>query len=152
MNWKYFFFCLFETILKCNYNILKKKYLFIAISFYLFIAISQYCASKCLVWIRPKRHFDKKIFFLQNIVVTFKNTFKLGFYKHDCPKINIFNSHRKKILDEICLFIFLLQYILSQYCVQNYVWCWPKAEILLEALFMTFLTNSLSAFFQGINF
>jgi len=33
------FFCLFETILKCNYNILKKKYLFIAISFYCNIAI-----------------------------------------------------------------------------------------------------------------
>jgi len=43
-----------------------------------------------------KRHFDKKIFFLQNIVVTFKNLFKLGFDKHNCPKINIFNSHREK--------------------------------------------------------
>jgi hypothetical protein len=30
---------------------------------------------------------------------------------HNCPKINIFNSHRKKILEEKCLFIFLLQYL-----------------------------------------
>jgi len=42
------FFYLFETILKCNYTILKKK-----ISFYLFIEILQYCVPKCLVWIRP---------------------------------------------------------------------------------------------------
>ncbi len=43
-------------------------------------------------------------FFLQDIVVTFQNCFKK-------MKINIFNSHRKKILDEKCLFIFLLQYL-----------------------------------------
>jgi len=32
--------------------------------------------------------------------VRFYNIFKLGFNKHNCPKINIFNAHRKKILDE----------------------------------------------------
>ncbi len=44
-----------------------------------------------------QRHFDKKIFFSSNIVVTFQNIFKLGFNEHNCPKINIFNSHRKNI-------------------------------------------------------
>jgi len=29
--------------------------------------------------------------------------------EQNCPKINIFNSHRKKILDEKCLFIFLFE-------------------------------------------
>ncbi len=33
-------------------------------------------------------------------------------------KNNFINSHRKKILDEKCLFIFL-----SQYCVQKYLVC-----------------------------
>jgi len=36
------YFCLFEKILKHNYNILKKKNIFIAISFYRFIEISFY--------------------------------------------------------------------------------------------------------------
>jgi len=39
----------------------------------------------------------KRYFFVQNIVVTFYNIFKLGFNNHNCPKINIFNSHGKKI-------------------------------------------------------
>jgi len=44
---------------------------------------TQYCDKKI------KRHFDKKIFFLKNIVMTFQNIFKAGFNKHNCPKINI---------------------------------------------------------------
>jgi len=43
-------------------------------------------------------------FFLQDIVVTFQNRFKK-------TEINIFNSHRKKILDENCLFTFLLVFL-----------------------------------------
>jgi len=39
--------------------------------------------------------------------MTFKNIFKLGFNKHNCRKINIFNSHRKKILNEKCLNLFV---------------------------------------------
>jgi len=44
-----------------------------------------------------KRHFDWKIFFLQNIVMTFQNIFKQGSIEQNCPIINIFNTHRKKI-------------------------------------------------------
>jgi len=62
---------------------------------------TQYCNKKI-----------KKTPFCQNIVVTFKKIFKLGFNKHNCPKINIFNSHgEKKILVEkyfFFLFISLL--------------------------------------------
>ncbi len=47
---KNIYFCLFEKILKCYYNILTKIYLFIAISFYFLL---QYCVPKCLVWINP---------------------------------------------------------------------------------------------------
>jgi len=32
----------------------------------------------------------KRYFYLQNIVVTFLNIFKLGFNKHNCLKINMF--------------------------------------------------------------
>jgi len=55
--------------------------------------------------IEIKRHFDKNIFFLQNIVVTFKNIFKLGFNKYNCPKINIFNTRRKKYWMKKIIFI-----------------------------------------------
>ncbi len=36
--------------------------------------------------------------------------FKQGLNKHNCPKINrsVFNSHRKKILEEKCLIISIL--------------------------------------------
>jgi len=75
--------------------------------------------------IEIKRHFDKQIFFLQNIVVTCYNTFKLGFNKqikkHNCQKkISIFTQG--KILDEKCLFIFLLQYLfISTLCAKKSV-------------------------------
>ncbi len=46
--WKYFFETILN-ILKCHYNILKKK-----ISFYQNVFLSQYCVQKCLVFISPK--------------------------------------------------------------------------------------------------
>jgi len=45
-----------------------------------FCTQSQYCDKKI------KRHFDKNIFFLKNIVVAFLYILKLGFNKHNCPK------------------------------------------------------------------
>jgi len=57
VNWKYLFLSMNtrvcienHNILKCHYNILRKK-----LSFYRKIFLLQYCASKCLVWIRPNR-------------------------------------------------------------------------------------------------
>jgi len=51
------------------------------------------------------------VFILQNIAVTFQNIFKLqASIKKNCSKINIFNSPKKKILDEKCLFIALSFY------------------------------------------
>jgi len=38
---------------------------------------------------------------------TFENIFKLGFNKHNCPKINIFNTHKKYWIKNI----FLSQYL-----------------------------------------
>jgi len=71
-------------------------------NFYVFVLRVQPFQSKAHIThnifahnIEIKRHFDKNIFFLQNIVVTFLNFFKLGFNKHNCPKIDIFNSHKK---------------------------------------------------------
>jgi len=72
---------------------------------------SRYCDK------RIKRYFDKKIFFLQNIVMTFQNIL-------NCPQKKF--QYRKKILDEKCFFIFLSQYLfifLSQYCVQKCLVC-----------------------------
>ncbi len=54
----------------------------------------------------------KRYFFHKNIVMTFPNYY-------NCLKINIFNTHRKKIMDEKCLFIFL-----TQYCVQKCLVQW----------------------------
>jgi len=37
--------------------------------------------------------------------MTFQKIFKVGFNKHNCPKINISIHKGKKILSEKCLFI-----------------------------------------------
>jgi hypothetical protein len=60
VNWKYLFLSMDTRVCTENHNIWnvitifwRRNYLFISISFYLNIFLSQYCASKCLVWIRP---------------------------------------------------------------------------------------------------
>jgi len=82
----------------------------------------------------------KIYFFLQNIAVTFKKNFKLGFNKHNSPKINIFNSHRKKVLDEKCLFIFLLQFIfISILCEKLLCVTWAIVRLFMEATYIMHL-------------
>ncbi len=50
----------------------------------------------------------KRQFFLQNIVMTFYNMLNLGFKTHNCPKINISNSHRKKNIGwKISFYLFI---------------------------------------------
>ncbi len=45
--------------------------------------------------------------------MTFQNIFKVGFNNHNCPKINIsIHTGKKYWLKNV----FLLQYLLSQYC------------------------------------
>jgi len=58
-----------------------------------------------------KIHFNKKNFLLQNIVLTFQNISKQASIEQNCPKINIFNAHRKKILDDKCIFMAISFYL-----------------------------------------
>jgi len=73
--------------------------------------------------------------------VTFYNIFKLDFNKHNCPKINIFYSLRKKILDEKCLFIFLLQYLFTSIlCAKILCVNWAlMRDVLLTKLVVRFV-------------
>ncbi len=67
----------------------------------------------------------------------FRNLFKLGFNKHNCPKINICNSHGKKYwMKNIYLSFYCnIFYLLWQYCVQNYcVWRGPYERHFLRQL------------------
>ncbi len=66
-----------------------------------------------------KRHFEKKKF-LQNIVVTFQNIFKLVYNKQNCPKINIVNLPRKKIGWKMSFYLFIgISFYINTYCVQK---------------------------------
>jgi len=45
------------------------------------------------------------MFFLQNILMTFLNIFKLGYNLNNCSKFNIFKSHMKKKYRKKYLFL-----------------------------------------------
>jgi len=68
--------------------------------------------------IKIKRHFDKNIFFLQNIVVTNKNIFKQGFNQHNVQN-NFFplKYWMKNVFLSLYCNIFLSQYCVKKYCL-----------------------------------
>ncbi len=102
-----------------------------AFAFYVLKSIT--VQSLCVTWAlqyfctqywekRQKDILIKAYFFLQNIVVTFYNIFKLGFSKHNCPKINIFNSHKKKNIGwKISFYLFIAIYFYLNIVYKNIV-------------------------------
>jgi hypothetical protein len=64
-----------------------------------------------LLRFKINRHFDKKIFLSSKYFSKISKYFQTGINRSELSKINIFNTHRKKILDVKCLFIAISFYL-----------------------------------------